>query len=83
MSVVLGAALFKCGMVVAEMTGFAACPELSVWLSNVMLCVYCFLSYVMVPKMLLEAILSSSCLTAPGFTKRKLDLYLFFMIEIK
>lgn len=82
MSVVLGAALFKCGMAVAEMTGFAACPELSVWLSNVMLCVYCFLSYVMVPKML-EAILSSSCLTAPGFTKRKLDLYLFFMIEIK
>lgn len=74
--------MFKCGMAVAEMTGSAARPGLAVWLSNVVLCVYSLLSYLMVPKML-EVILSSSCFTAPGFTNHKLDLYLFFMIEIK
>lgn len=75
---VWGTAVFKCGGAVARMAGSAASFRLAVWVANCLCSVYCLLSYLMAPEMLLEIILNNRCLT-----KWKLDLYLFFIFEIK
>lgn len=60
---VLGTAVFKCGGAVARMAGSAASFRLAVWVANCLCSVYCLLSYLMAPEMLLEIILNNRCLS--------------------